>query len=89
MASCTDWVVDLGPESYGPDDLYEYSIVTDPTTLALFVLTRNITTFEDVYEADVLDWLENNGFNNTWNQPIETYHDETCLYPDTDGVYFA
>ena len=78
-----DWVIDLGPESFGEDELYEYSIVTNPTTTALFVLARDVSAFEENYEAEVLDWLENNGFNNTWNEPIKTYHDDTCLYPES------
>ena len=82
-----DWVVQLGPETFGEDNLYQYSVITDPGRVTLFVLARDIDTFEAEYEAEVLDWLENNGFNSTANEPIKTYHDDTCLYPEDESMF--
>merc|ERR1711976_453715 len=76
------WIVQLGPESFGEEGLYDYAIVTDPFRLFLFVLARDVQGFETNYEAQVLEWLENNGFDSILNYPIKTYHDESCLYPE-------
>ena len=73
----------LGPVSvYGDVEQYSYSLVSGPSSLYLFVLVRDVEEFRLTYEADVLDWLENNGFNSTVNNPIETYHGDDCGYPE-------
>jgi len=58
---------------------YQYSVVTDNNQLSLFVLARDIETFKSDYEAEVLDFLESNGFTGYLNSPIETNHDD-CSY---------
>ena len=77
----------LGPETFGEEGLYQHSIITDPGRVTLFVLTRDIATFEAEYEAEVLDWLVNNGFDSPANEPIKTYHDDTCLYPEDTSFW--
>lgn len=66
------WVYQLGPVV---DDQYQYSIVSDPLKLTLFVLARNTTTFRDLYNASVLAYLAEQGFTDLLNRPLETLQD--------------
>jgi hypothetical protein len=68
------WIYALGPASYN-GSFYEWSIVSDPLKATLFVLVRNLTTFEDRWEDDILSFLAEAGFTETWNAPIETIQD--------------
>jgi apolipoprotein D and lipocalin family protein len=72
------WVYELGPDTYDGYQ-YEYSIVSDPFKLTLFVLARNLTTFAEIYQQGVLERLTANGFTNVLNTPIPTTQ-EGCIY---------
>lgn len=68
------WVYALGPATYN-GSLYEYSIVSDPLKATLFVLVRDLSRFENRWEDDILSFLAENGFTETWNAPIQTIQD--------------
>ncbi len=70
------WVYQLGPVH---KDQYEYSIVSDPLKLTLFVLARNVTHFMDKYNANVTNYLTEQGFTSLVNSPILTAQ-EGCEY---------
>jgi lipocalin len=70
------WVYQLGPVE---KDEYQYSIVSDPFKLTLFVLARNVTKFMDKYNRNVTDYLTEEGFTDLWNSPIVTPQ-EGCEY---------
>ena len=53
------WVVGLGPANPSNGNLYDYAIVSDPFEAFLFVLARNITQFNAVYNASVYTELLN------------------------------
>ena len=72
------WVYQLGPVH---NDQYEYSIVSDPLKLTLFVLARNVTKFMDKYNRNVTDYLTEQGFTDILNSPILTAQ-EGCEYWD-------
>jgi lipocalin len=72
------WILSLGPKN--ADGLYDYSIVSDPLKAYLFVLARDVNTFEKKYKDNVLSELEDLGFNKKYNSPIATYHGEDCVY---------
>lgn len=72
------WVYELGPATYNGYQ-YEYSVVSDPFNLTLFVLARNLTTFKANYEAGVLKRLEEGGFTQFYNTPILTVQ-TNCTY---------
>lgn len=55
-------IILLGPPTYGPLGLYEYSVVSDPLGLTLFVLARDYTTFFKKYNKTVIETLEKDGF---------------------------
>ena len=53
------WVVKLGEVV---DNEYQYSIVTVPSTITLWVLTRDVDLFYKKYNAEVVDFLIENDF---------------------------
>lgn len=61
------WVYQLGPVH---QNQYEYSIVSDPFKLTLFVLARNVSKFMRVYNENVTAYLTEQGFTTLINSPI-------------------
>ena len=76
----SDWVVLLGPDTYGPDGKYQYSVVTDDASVTLFVLARNTTEFMRKYNTQVQERLSEFGFKHFYNKPLETYQKSDCEY---------
>lgn len=70
------WIYQLGPLE---KDQYEYSIVSDPLKLTLFVLARNVTRFMKKYNQMVTQYLTEQGFTGLVNSPIVTAQDG-CEY---------
>lgn len=54
------WVVKLGEIV---DHQYQYSIVSVPSGISLWVLTRNVEKFNEEYDAEVRDFLDTYDFN--------------------------
>jgi lipocalin len=54
------WVVKLGEIV---DDKYQYSIITTPSGISLWVLTRDVDRFNKLYSVEVTDFLNKNNFN--------------------------
>jgi lipocalin len=59
------WVVKL---SDVVDNQYQYSIITTPSGLAMWVLARDLELFYEIYDAEVLEFLE---INNVSYIPIK------------------
>lgn len=76
-----DWIVKLGPQTFGPDKQYQYSIVTDGLQLTLFVLARDPEGFTKEYDEEVKTFMKNNGFTHFYNKPIATLQKKECEYP--------
>ena len=53
------WIVKLG-ESINEE--YQYSIVTSPSGISLWVLVRDVYTFLENYDQEVTQYLDNNGY---------------------------
>ena len=53
------WVYDLGPKQ---NNKYEWSLVSDPLFLSLFVLARDVDSFYENYDDEILSLLDNYGF---------------------------
>jgi lipocalin len=70
----------LGPATFGPDKKYQYALVSDNLKATLFVLARDPVVFKRDHEAEVLQWLKNDGFTSIINKPVSTYHGADCLY---------
>ncbi|XP_068713369.1 outer membrane lipoprotein Blc-like [Montipora capricornis] len=75
------WVVKLGPPSFSKQNLYQYSVITDPVKVTLFVLARDVKTFKSQYDVEVTEWLKENGFTRFFNKPIATLQSDECPYP--------
>lgn len=58
------WVYNLGPEVNG---YYDWAIVSDPLKVSLFVLARDVDTYYEEYDDEVVNILHNYGFNNLVN----------------------
>lgn len=66
------WVVKLGEVI---DEQYQYSIISVPSGISLWVLTRDLTIFYNKYDKEVRQYLDSNNFK------YETIvQDETCEY---------
>ena len=75
----TDWVVQLGPATFN-GYYYQYSVVTGPWRVYLFVLARNVTEFKQNYDHEVLTELKEQSFTKFYNKPVETYQGNDCIY---------
>lgn len=53
------WIVKLGEIV---DNQYQYSIVTTPSGISLWVLTRDVDRFNEFYSKEVTDFLDANNF---------------------------
>jgi lipocalin len=66
------WIVKLGEVL---NDEYQYSIITTPSGISLWVLTRDIDYFYDNYDEEVTQYLYDNNFK------YETIvQDDNCKY---------
>jgi apolipoprotein D and lipocalin family protein len=72
------WVLELGPVNSA--GFYDWSIVSDPFAAYLFVLARNVDTFNSQYDAEVTAKLKDLGFTKKSNSPIPTYQGKDCVY---------
>ena len=75
----SDWVLKLGPKTFGTDGQYQYSIVSDYLKATLFVLARDTLTFKQ-FEPEVLQFLKDQGFTSFINKPVKMYHGSDCKY---------
>ena len=69
----------MGPPTFN-GSYYQYSVVSDPLILDLFVLARNVTEFKQNYEEKVLTKLKEQGFTKSYNKPTVTYQGSDCMY---------
>ena len=61
------WVLELGPLV---DNYYDYAIVSDNRALSLYVLTRDVDRFYELYNDTVLVSLGGFGFKKKYNHPV-------------------
>ena len=73
------WVVNIGPEING---YYDWSIVSDPFKLTLFVLTRNVDRYYKKYDKYILELLDTYRFKN----PIQI-DQNNCVYVPVPVFY--
>ena len=69
-------VFGLGPVV---DKYYDYSLVSDPTGMTLYVLARNVSRFHLLYDTNVLSTLKDLNFTSFLNRPRKTDQDK-CTY---------
>jgi lipocalin len=66
------WIVLLGEVK---DEQYQYSIITTPSGVSLWVLVRDIDVFLENYDEEVREFLEDNNY-----KYVAIEHDENCVY---------
>lgn len=66
------WIVLLGEVK---DEQYQYSIVTTPSGVSLWVLVRDIDVFLEYYDEEVRRFLEDNNY-----KYVTIEHDDNCVY---------
>lgn len=71
------WVLELGPINTA--GMYDYAIVSDNKSSFLFVLARDVKTFNEKYDAQVLKSLNSMGFKG-FKKPIAIYQGDDCKY---------
>lgn len=64
------WVFKLGPETYGPDGLYEYAVVSSELQVSLFVLSRNVSAFYTKWKPEIDMYLATNGWNKVRSRSV-------------------
>lgn len=62
--------------------LYDYAIVSDNFAMLLFVLVRDVATFNDKNKESVSATLTQLGFEG-YTAPIDTYQETDCVYEST------
>jgi len=72
------WVLALGPVNPATK-LYDWAIVSDNLSYFLFVLARDVATFNTVYRTEVMSLVTSLGFTGH-KAPIETYQGTDCVY---------
>lgn len=75
----------LGPQTFGADNQYQYSIITDRFKITMFVLARDPEGFSKAYDEEVKDFLSSNGFTHFYNKPIATLQSKECKYAPHNG----
>ncbi len=76
------WIIMLGPLANETNSLYPWAVVSVPFGLDVFILARNVTEFEEMYEEEVLGLVRDRGYTYPLNMPIKTFQSETeCNYP--------
>ncbi|KAJ8037915.1 Temperature-induced lipocalin-1 [Holothuria leucospilota] len=79
------WIIQLGPMEGNPPQ-YQYSVVTDRDRFTLFVLARNVSDFQTRFEKDVLQFLNDDGFDRFYNKPQLTVQVKECKYVTPPAV---
>jgi len=74
------WILELGPVN--SKNQYDYAIVSDNISFFLFVLARDVATFNAVYRDSVNKRLTELGFVGA-KKPIDTYQGTDCVYEST------
>lgn len=68
------WVVKLGEEK---NNQYQYSIITVPSQISLWVIVRNVSEYNAYYESDITNYLNAQKYN---YEPV--VQDSNCKYVD-------
>jgi lipocalin len=66
------WIVKLGEIM---NDQYQYSIITTPSSISLWVLARDIKYFLENYDKEVIEFLEKYNY-----KYVTIKQDDTCRY---------
>jgi len=71
------YILALGPIVGG---VYQWAVVSDPMGASLFILARNVATFQSTYQDQVLSLVKGLGFTSFINKPVAVPQPSTCVY---------
>lgn len=74
------WITAVGQPSADANGSYPWAIVSTPYRTSLYVLARNVQQFRSKYQSTVLQLVEEQGFTQAYNRPLETYQGADCVY---------
>lgn len=74
------WITAVGQPSRDANGSYPWAIVSTPYRTSLYILARNVQQFRSEYQSTVLQLVEEQGFTQSYNRPLETYQGADCLY---------
>lgn len=74
------WILELGPVN--ADGLYDWAIVSDSFSSTLFILARDVATFNAKYKDSVYAEVAKLGFTGK-SAPIDLYQGTDCVYEST------
>lgn len=80
------WIFGLGPETYGPESLYEWAIVSGSDESFLFVLARDVERFDELFNDYILRLLNNFGFTGPWKEPKRILQEGCLVFDPVTGV---
>uniref|UniRef100_A0AC35U5W6 Lipocln_cytosolic_FA-bd_dom domain-containing protein n=1 Tax=Rhabditophanes sp. KR3021 TaxID=114890 RepID=A0AC35U5W6_9BILA len=88
------WIYKLGPEGTDPfgNSQYDYAIVSNWVKYPVTVLVRDPDTFKKKHEAEVLKWLEDQGFINGFVRAfnlLQPSEYSPCQYADSTFEVFG
>ena len=76
------WIVKLGPQNYGDDNLYSYLIGAGaPSLQPLIVLVRDLHEFHSNHDTAVKNWLQANNFSD----PVPCNQRRECIFAEVPG----
>lgn len=74
------WIVKVGDIPEG-EDKYPWAIVSAPFQVMLWILARDVDSFGENYEQELLNVVEELGFTYFFNKPIKTFQSSSeCQY---------
>lgn len=79
------WVYNLGPEV---NEYYDWAIVSDQLKLSLFVLARNVESFYENYNDEVLSILNSNNFISKSSDLVQVSHKNCSYVPEPLGSIY-
>ena len=62
------------------DEQYQWAVVSSSKMEMMFILARDPGAFNEEHKEVVLAIVENLGFTELYNSPLETYQGEECMY---------
>jgi lipocalin len=65
------WIIKLGEII---DNEYQYTIITTPSCISLWVLIRNMNSFTELYDTEITDFL------NEYNFKYDSISQDDCIY---------
>jgi lipocalin len=64
------------------DGLYAWTMISDALRNSIFILARDVKTFDKLYGAKVIKIAKDKGFTKPWSKPIKSEQPSSCKYAE-------